>query len=144
MADMRVLTVKQPWAWAIIHGGKDVENRSWTTQYRGPLAIRAGKAWVASAAGDINKRTGAGVPMVRAFGDPKYPLGAIIGIVDLVDVVTESESPWTDGSEYHWVLANPRPLPEPSFIGGGLGLRWVHSALADFYLAEISGNRTSA
>lgn len=27
-ADPRALTVKQPWAWAICHAGKDVENRS--------------------------------------------------------------------------------------------------------------------
>ena len=25
----RALTVHAPWAWAIIHGGKDIENRSW-------------------------------------------------------------------------------------------------------------------
>jgi ASCH domain len=40
-----VLTVRQPWAWAIIHGGKDVENRSWRTKYRGPLLIHAGSAF---------------------------------------------------------------------------------------------------
>jgi hypothetical protein len=27
----RVLTVRQPWASAIIHAGKDVENRTWPT-----------------------------------------------------------------------------------------------------------------
>jgi hypothetical protein len=27
--EVRVLTVRQPWAWAIIHGGKDAENRNW-------------------------------------------------------------------------------------------------------------------
>jgi len=38
---MRVLTVKQPWAWAIVHGGKDVENRvrNLAGDYRGPVAI---------------------------------------------------------------------------------------------------------
>jgi hypothetical protein len=25
---MRALTVRQPWAWAIVHGGKDIENRT--------------------------------------------------------------------------------------------------------------------
>jgi hypothetical protein len=40
---MRALTVRQPWAWAIIHGGKDVENRSWTNRYAtGLIAIHAG------------------------------------------------------------------------------------------------------
>lgn len=38
---MRVLTVRQPWAWAIIHGGKDVENRTCNLagSWRGPVAI---------------------------------------------------------------------------------------------------------
>ena len=40
---MRILTVKQPWAWAIIHGQKDVENRTKSLgPYRGPVAIHAG------------------------------------------------------------------------------------------------------
>jgi hypothetical protein len=41
---MRVLTVKQPWAWAIIHGGKDVENRgrNLAGDYRGLVAIHVG------------------------------------------------------------------------------------------------------
>jgi hypothetical protein len=29
------LSVRQPWAWLIVNGYKDVENRSWTTHYRG-------------------------------------------------------------------------------------------------------------
>ena len=40
-----VLTVRQPWAWAIIQVGKDVENRSWPTKHRGPLLIHVGSAF---------------------------------------------------------------------------------------------------
>ena len=39
---MRKLTIRQPWASLIICGEKDVENRTWTTRYRGELAIHAG------------------------------------------------------------------------------------------------------
>lgn len=41
---MRILTVRQPWAWALIHAGKDVENRSRNIAgaYRGLVAIHAG------------------------------------------------------------------------------------------------------
>lgn len=44
---MKVLTVRQPWAAAIIHGGKDVENRTRNLagSYRGPVAIHAGLAY---------------------------------------------------------------------------------------------------
>src|SRR5207302_502261 len=39
---MKALTVRQPWAWAIVQGKKDVENRSWRTDHRGMVAIHAG------------------------------------------------------------------------------------------------------
>lgn len=44
MTELRILTVRQPWAWAIIHAGKDVENRTRNIagDYRGPVAIHAG------------------------------------------------------------------------------------------------------
>ena len=44
--ELRILTVRQPWAWAIIHGGKGVENRvrNVAGSYRGPVAIHAGLA----------------------------------------------------------------------------------------------------
>jgi activating signal cointegrator 1 len=40
---MKALTLHQPWAWAVAAGWKEVETRSWRTDYRGPLAIHAGK-----------------------------------------------------------------------------------------------------
>ncbi len=40
---VKALTVRQPWASLIIAGYKDVENRSWTTSYRGRLAVHAGR-----------------------------------------------------------------------------------------------------
>ena len=41
---MKAITVRQPWAWAIMHDGKDVENRSRNIAgtYRGPVVIHAG------------------------------------------------------------------------------------------------------
>jgi hypothetical protein len=39
-----ILTVRQPWASAIFHAGKDIENRVWPTDYRGRLWIHAGLA----------------------------------------------------------------------------------------------------
>ena len=38
---MRVIVIRQPWAWLIVNGFKDIENRSWRTRYRGPLLIQA-------------------------------------------------------------------------------------------------------
>ncbi|MQA14935.1 MAG: ASCH domain-containing protein [Pseudonocardiaceae bacterium] len=40
---MRALSIRQPWAWAILHAGKDVENRSWPIRHRERLVIHAAK-----------------------------------------------------------------------------------------------------
>ena len=101
---LRVLTVRQPWAWAIIHGGKDVENRVRSLgPYRGPVAIHAGLALdheyhahlIGKAVGRLARSTRAGLDLVaKRAGDTRTPgneiterfgnLGAVIGVVDLV------------------------------------------------------------
>lgn len=39
---MKAISIKQPWASLIAHGIKDIENRSWRTNYRGRVLIHAG------------------------------------------------------------------------------------------------------
>ena len=109
---MKVITIKQPWAWAIIFGGKDIENRSWPTTYRGPLLVHAGASY----------RMNAWLPRgVRPPDREKLDFSAIIGVVDLVDVVERSRSRWFEG-EYGFVLRNPRALSRPVPCKGRLGL----------------------
>lgn len=94
--------MKQPWAWGIVHGGKDIENRvaNLAGDYRGPVAIHAGKAWSEAGAEDWELRRAlrslelewpASDPEVWAAdtpeeSDPRFVTGAIIGVVDLTDV----------------------------------------------------------
>ncbi len=116
---MKALTVRPPWAHAIIHLGKDVENRSWPTSYRGPLAIHSGSRWDPIGARIIAERTG----KVCLPGDSG---AAILGLVDLVDCrwwEAESgwESPWSGRGQWHWILQNPRAI-EPVAMPGRLGL----------------------
>ena len=40
---MKAITVRQPWAWLLIQGTKDIENRDWPTNVRGQVAIHAAK-----------------------------------------------------------------------------------------------------
>ena len=108
------LTIKQPWASLIIGGGKDIENRSWPTTFRGPVLIHASKkrdddelrAFKALKAARGFKPDWKGQPML--WGN--VPCGGVIGVADIVDCVTDSESNWFVG-DYGFVLANPRPLP---------------------------------
>lgn len=40
---LKALSLRQPWAWLVIHGGKDIENRRWNTRLRGPILLHAAK-----------------------------------------------------------------------------------------------------
>ena len=41
-ANVRAITIRQPYAWAIVKKGKRIENRTWSTKSRGDLFIHAG------------------------------------------------------------------------------------------------------
>ncbi|WP_256988035.1 MULTISPECIES: hypothetical protein [unclassified Rhodococcus (in: high G+C Gram-positive bacteria)] len=149
---MKALTVQQPWAWAIMHGGKVIENRTQNWNYRGPLAIHAGQRW-----SDRGEQSPLVTAEYRKFvvkhhlHNPPMPgtgwmfggkmvrwpfrFGAILGVVDLVDVHPEAGccKPWGESAYVehggrerrrivHLVLENPRPLEEPFPCSGALGL----------------------
>lgn len=42
---MRAITLTQPWATLVALGEKTIETRSWSTSYRGPIAIHAAKGF---------------------------------------------------------------------------------------------------
>lgn len=117
MADLPTfaLSIRQPWAWAIIHAGKDVENRDWRTKFRGPVCIHAAKGMTLDEY-DGFIRTIHHVSLSRPFpSGSTVPHGAgllrggIIGVADIVDCVDASDSPWFMG-RYGFVLRNPRPV----------------------------------
>lgn len=134
---MRILTVRQPFAWAIIHGGKDVENRTRNIagSYRGPVAIHAGLE--RDDAGWSKGRPGSSLVLLDGVAD--RIAGAIIGVIDLADVhrgISEDGgeicwcSPWAQVENWHLTLTNPRPLTKPltqwadgTPVRGALGLR---------------------
>ncbi len=106
------LSIKQPWADLICFGLKDIENRDWTTKFRGPVLIHAGKQVDQDALNDLY----AGVcpadslPMPPTLGI-KAPLhrGGIVGVAEIVDCVSASASRWFMG-RYGFVIANAKPI----------------------------------
>lgn len=118
---MKALTICQPHAHFIAHGPKRVENRTWRTDYRGPLLIHAGKS--------RKYLRGCGTAHIfRCYGlappsaDTAMPFGAIIAVCDLIDCVRLQdvhhdhpgvcptdfiEGPWC------WIIDHVRRLPEP-------------------------------
>lgn len=138
---MKTLTVRQPWAWAIARGHKNVENRGWTTTHRGPLAIHAAlrpddngddalrfiRDTVRAAAGQL--------PARLADDQPYCDGGVVLAVVTLVDVCTASThqpdaaynvacqcGPWAQPGQVHWMLANAHRLAEPFPARGRLSL----------------------
>lgn len=104
------LSVRQPYAWAIIAGIKDVENRDWSTKIRGRIFIHAG----------MNKHELVDkMDHLRRNGVKKIPkeedmtFGAIIGSVEIVDCVEKHGSKWYAKGNVGFLLANPKRLKVP-------------------------------
>jgi hypothetical protein len=124
---MKALTVRQPWAWAIAHAGKNIENRDWFTHYRGPIAIHAGLG--RDDLGELPRG-------VRKPDERDLVAGAIVAMADLVDIVESARSKWFKGS-YGWVLANVKPLKKPVSCKGRLGLWEPQSSILRRIKAQL-------
>jgi hypothetical protein len=120
--DVRALTLINPWAHAIAHLGKRVENRTWAPRQPVRLYIHAGARWDTIGA-------------VRLRLDPKLrttaPASAIVATADLVSTCTRSRTadtvvcdcgPWAQPHAIHWHLRSVVPLYEPVPCRGALGL----------------------
>lgn len=107
----KALSIMQPWAALIVHGVKDIENRGWRTDYRGPVLIHAGKRWDDDAqdAVDSYQHPVIGGDLELPDGIT-FPTGGIVGCAEIVDCVSASTSPWFVG-EFGFILRDARPLP---------------------------------
>lgn len=103
---MKALSIQQPWAWLIVNGHKDIENRTWRHAYRGPVLIHAGLKHDKDAAEFIVEDVGFRFLPKAEFMDH----GGIVGIAEIVDCVTDHASPWFFGP-FGFVIQNARPLP---------------------------------
>ena len=113
---MKALSIRQPWAWLILHAGKDTENRTWRTQYRGPILIHAAKTLDEEGYNYLWHRCCRQIPPVN-----EYDFGGFVGMARIVDCVTEYGGYWFEGP-YGFVLADVKPLPKFIPYPGRLGL----------------------
>ena len=105
-AELPALSVRQPWAWLIVCGQKDIENRPRRTHYRGSLLIHAGlslDSYTEENVEWLNKKYAVNIP-------GEMHTGGIVGIVDLIDCVHTHKSRWFNKGNFGWVLTNPRRL----------------------------------
>lgn len=113
------ISIRQPWAWAIVHAGKDIENRDWPTRFRGPVCIHAAKGMTRDEYDNANRHIQSVLGQVgqdwldRWLGVTAAPSrlerGGIVGVADIIGCVDFSESPWFFG-RYGFVLRNARPV----------------------------------
>lgn len=134
---MKVLTIRQPWCWAIAAGYKTIENRTWTTQHRGKLGIHAAAKWddeaedAARFVRDTARAAGHVLPATMQDAMPLTATGYVLAVVDLVGVCeatwnrperTCNCGPWAIPGQVHWRLDFPRRLDKPLAAKGRLGL----------------------
>lgn len=124
------LSVRQPWVHCTFYLGKPVENRTWSTKFRGTISIHASKGMtrdeyangrqLANYIGMKDVKTASLLHRHPMPSPTAIPRGFIVGAVDIVDVVGRSNDPWFFGP-YGFVLENPRLLETPIPCSGALG-----------------------
>jgi len=115
---MRALTIRQPWAGAIVHQQKRVENRTWKL----PAAHHGARILIhAGAQPDKN---------AVIYGPNLDVYKAIVGIATITGCHWSDDGtccgPWGFENAYHWELADVTALPEPVPAKGALGF-WAPS-----------------
>jgi hypothetical protein len=117
---VKALTVRQPWAGAIVHQTKRVENRTWKL----PAAMHGARILIHAGA-QLDRDA-------RIYGPNLGVYGAIVGAATLTGCHFDSGSQpccseWAFTGTYHWTLADVIALPDPVPAKGALGF-WTPPA----------------
>ena len=159
---VKALTMTQPWASLVAIGENRIETRSWSTRYRGPLAIHAAKAFPAEARALCRRQPYRAVLARHGYASAQdLPLGSVIAITVLEDVIAfdrdslrktreasrrgllpEHEADFGDFSpgRFGFVLHDVRRLTIPIPVRGMLGL-WTLPEKVEALIAEVGRER---
>ena len=114
MTDTRALTIRQPWAGAIAHQTKRVENRTWKlpAKHHGTrILIHAGAQPDRDAI---------------VYGEHLDVYSAIVAVATITDCHWSDDGtccgPWGFSKAYHWALADVVALDQPVPAKGRLGI----------------------
>lgn len=123
---MKTLSIKQPWANLIATGKKNIENRTWKTNYRGKILIHATKYPKGFDKNQINL-------IETNMTEEEYNasitnIGCIIGEVEIIDCVRDSQSKWAEKDCWNWVLKNPILYDKPIENVKGKLMLWDYGA----------------
>ena len=127
---MKVLSITQPYAELIKNGTKEIETRSWKTNYRGKIYIHASST-------KIPKASKENAELMKLTANAEMDYGKITCSADLVDCIEMTDSyirnlkeinynEYVSGiyevGRYAWILENVKVLDEPIKAKGNLGL----------------------
>lgn len=135
------LSLRQPWAWMVVHGGKRIENRKWSTDYRGPILIHAAQSmtrndYVAAVLFAKTVEPKLIVPLYEYFAREDCStegcnLGGVIGRATIVECHTpcitdglfksDCTHPWHMDGQFGFALDHVESLPFRK-CRGALGL----------------------
>lgn len=129
---MKTLTIDSYWAWAILHGSKRIENRTWPSNYRGPIAIHAGKTRKrdADAVQEIQEIDYASLATPEQADSIRGKIVAVCNMTDVFDLSKDEsrlwpeerafDERWTTGP-YCFVLDDVQAIDEPIPAKGKMG-----------------------
>jgi hypothetical protein len=104
----QALSIRQPWAWAIVKAGKDIENRTWSTSFRGPICLHASAGMTAAEYAEASAfMLSIGIETPRK---ESLERGGIVAVASIAGCVTGLRSPWFSGP-YGFVLQDVCPVP---------------------------------
>lgn len=120
---MKALSIRQPWAWLVAMGLKDIENRTWATKYRGRVLVHAGQQMTRREYEDVadfvrainraNLIANTSVPPIILPAADELQRGGIIGSVFIHDCITPEmrTSHWHMEGQHGFALRSGFPLP---------------------------------
>lgn len=130
---MKALSIRQPWAAAILYAGKRIENRTWYSGFRGEFLLHAGQTFDR----DTDLDFGGNLP---DNADPYSPVnrGALLGVATItacipVSAVPHDQRRWAIGP-WCFVLANVRAFAQPIPYKGRLGFFDIPDTFCNSFL----------
>lgn len=101
------ISILQPYAWLIVNGHKDIENRCWRTGFRGRILIHAGKTYSRrdhdEYVHELMDDFGIELPVYDSI-----ERGGVVGAATITDCVKEHPSRWKMQGTWGFVLKDQR------------------------------------
>lgn len=115
----KALSIRQPWAWLVVNGHKDIENRTWATRFRGPVLIHAAKGMTRQEYEDAADFAyfGCGIQQMPTF--ERMQRGGIVGMAEVTACVPPERrtSRWHMEGCHGFALRAAQPLPFTPLAG---------------------------